>query len=183
MNDLGKFFTKKNLAILKELASKKETYIREISENTGISPAHVHQAIKLFKRSCFIREKKLKNKKIISLDRDNTILSKTRQLINIYELQNHESFKELKKYGSVGIYGSFAAGTDTPESDIDLWIYSKKHLDTIKLKSIARTLETNFKKEIKLLVLTDEKIKNIKEKDPEFYFRLKLTSIGEDIFD
>lgn len=183
MNDLNRLFSKKNQIILKELASKNETYIREISENTGTSPAQVHQAVKLFKKSGFIKEKKLKNKKILSFDRDNQLLGKIRQLINIYEMQNHSSFKELKKHGSVGIYGSFAAGKDSPESDIDLWIYARDHVDAIKLKSITRKIEIEFKKEVKLLVLNDKKIKDLKEKDPEFYFRLKLTSAGEDIFD
>lgn len=183
MNDLSKLFTKKNLLILKEIAGKTDTYIREISENTGTSPAQVHQAVKLFKKLGFIKEKKLKNKKIISLDRDNVILGKARQLINIYALLKHNSFKELKRRGSMGVYGSFAAGKDTPESDIDMWIYSKNHIDAIALKNITRKLETDFKREVKLLVLTDKKIKDLKEKDPEFYFRLKLTSVGEDIFD
>ncbi len=120
---------------------------------------------------------------MISLDRENILLNKIRQLINIYELQSHSSFKELKKHGSVGIYGSFAAGKDTPESDIDLWIYTKNHVDVIKLKKVTRELEADFKREVKLLVLTDKKIKDLKENDPEFYFRLKLTSVGVDIFD
>ncbi len=174
---------KKNLLILKEIAGKVDTYIREVSENTGASPAQVHKAVKLLKKLGFIKEKKLKNKKIISLDKDNVILCKARQLINIYELLNHNSFKELKRRGIVGVYGSFAAGKDTPESDIDMWIYSKNRVDAIALKNITRKLETGFKREVKLLVLNDKKIKDLKEKDPEFYFRLKLTSVGEDIFD
>lgn len=183
MNDLNKLFTRKNLIILKELASKNETYIREISENTGVSPGQVHQAIKIFKKFNFIKEKKLKNKKILSLDLNNLLLCKIRQLLNIHELQNNISFKELNKHGIVGIYGSFAAGKDTQQSDIDLWIYSKDHIDALKLKSITRKIETSFNKEVKLLILTDKKIKDLKENDPEFYFRLKLTSAGEDIFD
>lgn len=183
MNDLSKLFTKKNLLILKEIAGREDTYIREISDNTGTSPAQVHQAVKLFKKLGFIKEKRLKNKKIIFLDRGNIILCKARQLINIYGMLNNSSFKELKKMGIVGIYGSFAAGKDAPESDIDMWIYSKNHIDAIALKSITRKLETDFKREVKLLILNDKKIKDLKEKDPEFYFRLKLTSVGEDIFD
>jgi predicted nucleotidyltransferase len=183
MNDLQRLFTKKNLIILKDLSSKNETYIREISENTGVSPAQVHQAIKIFKKLGFIEEKKLKNKKILSLDLNNLLLSKIRQLININDMLNHSSFKELNKHGIVGIYGSFAAGKDTLQSDIDMWIYTKNHSDSIKLKNITRKIETDFRKEVKLLLLTDKKIKDLKENDPEFYFRLKLTSAGEDIFD
>jgi predicted nucleotidyltransferase len=183
MNDLSRLFTKKNLIILKDIAGESGTYIREISENTGTSPARVHQAIKLFKKFGFIKVEKIKNKKMIFLNRENILLNKIRQLINIYDLQSHGSFKELKRHGSVGIYGSFAAGKDMPESDIDLWIYTKNHVDAVKIKKVTRELEIDFKKEVKLLVLTDKKIKDLKENDPEFYFRLKLTSVGEDIFD
>ncbi len=182
LSNLSKLFTKKNLIILKDIAGRSGTYLREISENTGVSPAQVHQVIKLFKKFGFIRVEKIKNKKMIFLNRENILLNKIRQLINIYELQNHRSFKDLKKHGSVGIYGSFAAGKDTPESDIDLWIYTKNHVDVIKIKKVTRELEADFRREVKLLVLTDKKIKDLKEKDPEFYFRLKLTSVGEDIF-
>ncbi|MDL5502733.1 MAG: hypothetical protein QSU88_05905, partial [Candidatus Methanoperedens sp.] len=69
------------------------------------------------------------------------------------------------------------------QSDIDMWIYTKNHSDVIKLKNITRKIETDFRKEVKLLLLTDKKIEDLKENDPEFYFRLKLTSAGEDIFD
>jgi len=183
MNELSKLFSRKNLLILKEISEKGETYIREIAENTGTSPAQVHNTIKQFKKLGFIIERKRKNKKLITLDTTSQLLGKTRQLINTYELQNHTSFKELQKHGIVGIYGSFAAGTDTPESDIDLWIYSQEFIDAVELKEIARKIEKDFKKEVKLLILNTEKIKTMKENDPEFYYRLKLTSTGEDIFD
>ena len=183
MNDLSKLFSGKNLLILKEISEKEETYIREISENTDISPAQVHTAVNLFRKLGFIRERMHKNKKLISLDTTSQLLGKTRQLINTFELQTHASFKELQKNGIVGIYGSFAAGTDTPESDIDMWIYSQEYIDAVELKETARKIEKEFKKEVKLLILNPEKIKNMKENDPEFYYRLKLTSTGEDIFD
>lgn len=183
MNDLSKLFTKKNLLILKEISEKEETYIREISENTGVSPAQVHNTVNLFRKFGFIMERMHKNKKLISLDSNSQLLGKTRQLINTFELQNHSAFKELQKHGIVGIYGSFAAGTDTSESDIDLWIYSQGHIDAVELKGIAREIEKEFGKEVKLLILNPEKIRNLRENDPEFYYRLKLTSTGEDIFD
>ena len=135
-----------------------------------------------FEYTC-VSSRKLKNKEILSLDLNNLRLSKIRQLINIHDMLNHSSFKELNKQGIVGIYGSFAAGKDTFQSDIDLWFYAKDHTNALKLKNITRKIETDFRKEVRLLLLTDKKIKDLKENDPEFYFRLKLTSAGEDIFD
>lgn len=182
MNSLIKIFTEKRIRILKLVLEHDGLYIREIAERAGMNPASVHNAIKLFGKMDIVSEKMVKNKKTITANRNNTILKKIKSLLNISELYDKKSFKELEKYGKVGIYGSFARGEDTPESDIDLWIYSNNKIDAIKLRNITRELERIFGKEVKLLILDGVKIKRLKEKDPEFYFRLKLTSDGEDIF-
>lgn len=176
MNDLSKVFTKNNIKIL-ELIGSEALHIREIAERTSTSPATVHQAIKLFKKLDFVIEKKIKNRKVVSLNRKNVLLRKVRSLININKLVSSKAYKKLKQYGVVGIYGSFARGEDVPESDVDLWVYSKERTSVIKLKSIIRSLSKDLGKETRLLMLTDKKIKELKEKDPEFYYRLKLTSV------
>ncbi|MCP8313110.1 MAG: nucleotidyltransferase domain-containing protein, partial [archaeon] len=170
MNDLSRIFTNNNIRILKELSKSDGLYIREIAERTSISPAKVHQAIKLFKEFELVLEKRVKNKKVISLDRDSILLKRIRSLLNIFEISGLKEFRELLDYGKVGIYGSFARGEDLPESDIDMWIYSDKKLNLAELKGITRGIEKHFGKEVKLLILSKNKINNLREKDPEFYF-------------
>ncbi len=182
MDKLIRVFTEKRIHILKLIAEHEGLHMREIAERTGMNPASVHCAIRLFKEMKLVSEKKIKNRKVFSINGGSIILKKIRSLLNVSELYDKKEFKELEKYGNVGIYGSFATGEDMPESDIDLWIYSNKKPDMIKLKNITRELERGLGKEVKLLVLDDDKIKRLKEKDPEFYFRLKLTSVGEDVF-
>lgn len=182
MNDILKVFTKNNIEILKLITKYDNLYLREIAEKTRSSPALVHQSITLFKKLNFVREESFKNKKIIIANRNNSILKKIKSVINIYEMQNNKNFKILKKYGKIGIYGSFANGEDTAESDIDLWLYSDKKINKIEIRHIIRKTEKSLEKEVRLLILNDNKIKMLREKDPEFYFRLKLTSVGEDIF-
>ncbi|MFQ5975003.1 MAG: nucleotidyltransferase domain-containing protein [Candidatus Hydrothermarchaeales archaeon] len=184
MNDILRVFTKNNIKILDQISSE-TLHIREIAEKTNTSPATVHKAIELFKKLDFIVEKKVKNRKNVSLNRKNVVLKKIRTLINTNKILTSKAYKKLKKTGTIGVYGSFASGEDTPESDIDIWIYSKKKIDQIKLKSTTRKLTNELGKEVRPLTLTDEKIKELKEKDPEFYYRLKLTSVvlNGDIFD
>lgn len=185
MNDLSRIFTKNNIRVLEELSKNNGLYIREIAERTSISPAKVHQAIKLFKEFRIVLEKKVKNKKVVSLDRDSILLKKIRSLLNIFEISGLKEFKELQSHGKVGVYGSFASGEDLPESDIDIWIHSDKKLNLAELKGIARGIEKYFGKEVKLLILSKNKINNLEEKDPEFYFRIRLTSVAfnGEIFD
>ncbi|MCX9012114.1 MAG: hypothetical protein OIN66_13465 [Candidatus Methanoperedens sp.] len=64
-----------------------------------------------------------------------------------------------------------------------MWIYPKKRIGAAEMKSIIRKLEADLRRKVKLLVLTDKIIKSLKEEYPEFYLKLKLTSVGGDIFD
>ncbi|MCK4936998.1 MAG: nucleotidyltransferase domain-containing protein [Methanosarcinales archaeon] len=178
MYDLSYVFTKSNLKILRLLKKEEGLYIREIAERLAISPFSVHNSIKLFKRFGFVKEKKVKNRKTIYLVRDNPILKKIFSLINISDLSENKNFKQLMKSGKVGIYGSFASGEDTIESDIDLWCYKQENVSNIELREITREIEKDFGMEVKLFVLSDSKIKIIMENDPEFFYRLKLGSIA-----
>jgi predicted nucleotidyltransferase len=185
MNDLSMIFTNSNIRILEELSKSDELYIREIAERTSISPAKVHQAIKLFKEFGMITEREVKNKKVVSLVRDNILLKRVRSLLNIFEISRLKEFRELMNHGKVGVYGSFASGEDLPKSDIDIWIYSDEKLNLAELKGMTRGIEKYFGKEVKLLILYKKKINNLREKDPEFYFRIRLTSVAfnGEIFD
>ena len=186
MNNRLRLFNESTLKMLKLITLHDDLHVREIAERLGISPATVHYNITLLKKMGIIAERAVKNRKVVVLKRENIILKKLKSLINIYEFINHPAFKELERVGNVGIYGSFASGEDLPESDIDVWIYSEQQrISIIDLKPITRKIEKRFGKDVKILVLTNEKIKKLKENDPEFYYRLKLTSIflNGDVFD
>ncbi|WP_456473742.1 HVO_A0114 family putative DNA-binding protein [Candidatus Pyrohabitans sp.] len=180
MYDLIKVFNKSNLKILMLLKREEGMYIREIAERLDLSPYTVHNAIKLFKKFGFISEEKVKNRKTIYINRNNPILIKIISLINIYLILENKNFQKLRKFGKVGIYGSFASGEDTKESDIDLWIYPFTETSALELRGILREIEKDFEMEVRLLILNDSKIKDLRENDPEFYYRLKLASVALD---
>lgn len=182
MDDLTKVFTRANIAVLGLISAHDGLYIREIAEKAKASPAIVHRAIRLFKGMGFLTEKRIKNRRGVFVLRGNALFKKIKSLLNTYALLAHPAFRRLQAYGKVGIYGSFASGEDAAESDIDLWIYPKTKLDFAEAKGVARRIEKSFGKEVRLLILSDEKIKSMRGSDPEFYYRLKLTSVGEDVF-
>jgi predicted nucleotidyltransferase len=173
------------MKILRVIRRTDNLYVREIAEKAKVSPATVHNAIKLFKRLGIVVERRVKNRKTITLNRNSVLLKRINSLLNIYEISKLGEFKKLRKYGKVGIYGSFASGEDFPDSDVDLWIFSDKKLDSVELKEVTRRLERHLGKEVKLLILSPKKLKSLKNKDPEFYLRLMLTSIAfdGDVFD
>ena len=180
--DILKVFTKKNVEIV-DLLAKNPLYLREIAEKLGCSAGQACKTVSLLRKFDFAREKKIKNRKIISLNRENPLLARIRSLININNLINCKSYKNLKKIGKVCVYGSFAKGTDVPESDIDLAVFTSKSL--LDIRTAANKLENELGKKISILVLNKRKLEQLQKKDPEFYIRLKLTSmcLNGDIFE
>jgi len=75
-------FTKKNIEIL-ELLEKESLHMRDIAGRLDISPAKVHSTLKLFKKNNLIKETKEKNKVIISLNRESSLLKDIQNLLNV----------------------------------------------------------------------------------------------------
>ncbi len=180
--DILKIFTKKNIEIV-DLLAKNSLYLREIAEKLGCSAGQAYKTVSLLRKFDFVREKKIKNRKIISLNRENPLLARIRSLINVNNLINCKSYRNLKKTGKICIYGSFANGTDVPESDVDLAVYTDKSL--LDVRTAASKLEKELGRKVSVLMLNKRKLEQLQKKDPEFYIRLKLTSIcfNGDIFE
>ncbi len=78
--ELSKIFTKKNIEILR-LLFKENLHIRDIANRLRISPAKVHNSIMIFKKHDLVKETLEKNKKIISLDRNNPLLKQIENML------------------------------------------------------------------------------------------------------
>ncbi len=171
---LSEIFTKKTLKIL-ELLFTQQTHIREIADKIDSSPGFVHTKIQLLKKHNLVKETKIKNRKVIQINHNNLTLIKIKSLINIAKLTSSKNYRKLGRIGKIGVYGSFAEGTDDANSDIDLWLFTNKN--SLQFASDIRSLEKEIGKKINLLILNNNKIKEFKKHDYEFYIRLKLTSV------
>jgi len=183
MNNIINQLDKNSIALIR-LLSKGKYYLREISEILKISPSAAHRAIKRLLKINFLIGNKEKNKKNYSLNMKNMLLKEVKSTINLNTLLHSGGYKELCQLGTVGIYGSYATGNNDEHSDLDLWFYSQK-INPALVYKFSSQLEKTFKTETNILILNKKKLENIKDKDPEFYQRLKLTSKyeGETIFD
>jgi len=79
--ELAEIFTKKNIEILR-LLSKESLHIRDIASKLDISPAKVHATIQLFKKNNLIKENKDKNKIIISLNKESSLLKNIQNILD-----------------------------------------------------------------------------------------------------
>src|SRR3989338_792817 len=171
--------TSTNIRILK-LIDKEQLHIRDIADNLGISPGTVHKLAAFLKKTGLASETKQKNRILLSLNKHHPILKEIKRIINFNDILNAPAYRKLRKFGKIGIYGSFASGTNDKDSDLDIWIQtSRKELE---LRPLIRELEKQLNTRVNPVFLTSQKIIYLKKDDPEFYTRLLLTSIG-DLFD
>lgn len=91
-------------------------------------------------------------------------------------------FKKYKFVKSAGLYGSLVKGTNTEDSDIDIWIFVE-NVDEDNLARLTAELGKTFGN-AKPLYLTKEKFKILKKRDATFYHSLIFGSViiyGDDI--
>ena len=95
-------------------------------------------------------------------------------LMNVFSL-DFEMPKDINIEG-IGVYGSYAKGTNTSDSDIDIWIKSAKQPDEEKIAKFNSDLRRKLGN-VKLLILTEDRIERLKKDDPVFYYSLLYGSI------
>ncbi|MBN1324177.1 MAG: nucleotidyltransferase domain-containing protein [Methanotrichaceae archaeon] len=69
----------------------------------------------------------------------------------------------------LGLYGSWARGTNDQESDLDVWIKADSLLEQSMLARLQRDLSLQTGSEANLLMLTPERLERLKIEDPPFY--------------
>jgi len=98
--ELSKIFTKKNIEIL-DLLFRESLHIRDIAEKLKISPAQVHNTIQVFKENSLVKEIQEKNRKIITLARENPMLKEIENLLNIEGIKMGHEEEKIKLFDAV----------------------------------------------------------------------------------
>jgi len=160
--------TKERIKILLYILYLKEARVGETAKQLKLSKGLIS---KYFDILC--NEKIIKKKGNFFLINDNYKTKSIKIMLNILKIP--KIFSKYNFIKAVGLYGSSAKGTNTEKSDIDLWIKISKAEDN----EIARlNSELNNKSEkIKLLILDDKKLKELKKSETMFYHSLYFGSI------
>lgn len=144
----------------------------DIINETGASKAFVSRYLHLLVRTGLLEKK----------NRDyywqNTaVCAAAKRLMNVELLTENIDLPDWA--GAIGVYGSFAQGTNTVESDIDLWIYIQEYTRESELKTaeLEKKIRDITSHETHILILTKDKLMHLKNKDNPFYTRLTGTSI------
>ncbi len=163
--------TPERIRILRYALERHRVGVEETARATGLSKGLVSKTLRLLV-NYGIAEKSGRGFRILNVP-------KTRELkrfINFLLLS--EKLETLKDEWimALGIYGSFATGENTPESDLDVWVFVERP-SIAKSASLKREIEKATGREVNLLLLTPERVRKLRADDPVFYYSLAYGSM------
>jgi predicted nucleotidyltransferase len=133
---LIKTINQKALSLLVKF-SDQEFYEREVSRKLGISSGSANRALNELCLDGAITRRKKGRMYFYSVDSSNALLIELKKLVNLILIE--PLVEELKRMSSrIIIYGSCALGSDTSESDMDLFIVSNRKKDVSNVVNAFR---------------------------------------------
>ena len=154
----------------------KEFYEKEVSDIIKISVGAVNKYMKILTKIELLQQEKHGRMHFYTLNREN-LLVKYLKVVFTLSTPLIQEIKDIKN-GSIRIflYGSYARGEDTEESDIDMLLISKKE-DRNKVIGATSNLGRKYGKEIKISACSQEEWLAMREDDPAFYERVEKDKI------
>lgn len=168
MNIPELFSTKERLSLLsKILFEGGEIRIHDIARKAKTSPGQAHKYVLILERNGIIRGRKLAES------------AKTRELRALLDLKKIEDAgivaiirKALPKASGIGVFGSWANGTNNNESDIDLWVRLPQKADEAQVAAAKKAVEAKLGVKADLTVVSPEMQSGLRLKSEAFYYSL-----------
>jgi predicted nucleotidyltransferase len=175
-HDLSALFrTTERITLLRSALTQQACTVQQIAGKTGISKGLASQYLALLEREGLLARKD-RTYRVIPSARTAAI----KRLLNIDLVTG--VFKKPAWALGTGMYGSWAEGTNTEESDLDLWVFVKELPAGTAVAEAERTVSRALSVEVHLLVLNWEKMDSMKKNDEPFhrlFTRHSITLKGE----
>ncbi|KUG20052.1 MAG: nucleotidyltransferase domain-containing protein [Methanomicrobiaceae archaeon] len=173
------FRTEERIRVLRYVAGRQTVAATGVVEATGVSKALVSRYLHLL-----VREEFCTQDGRAYLWEENARSLAVKCLLNIDLLM---AVVPLPGWaGGIGVYGSFAEGTNTADSDLDLWVLVDEYTpDLLMLAArVEKTVSAAAGVETNILIITPERLSELRETDEPFYaglMRWGVTIRGESI--
>jgi predicted nucleotidyltransferase len=158
------FKSEDRLRILRYVAERENVTVQTVAKTTRVSKPVVSRYMHLLVRNGLCKRTGRTMAWIPS-----PVGSAIKRFLNIILLDEH--LLDTSWAESIGMYGSFARGTNNAGSDIDVWVLVSKHSDEIEahVAELRHTLSHSLGYDIHILILTREKLQDLSLKDAPFY--------------
>jgi len=149
--------------------SERNLRVRELAREVGVSAGFVSKYMGKLKESGIIEsgEVSLVNPKVRVL----------KIFLNINEIIDEDVVgiirDHIKGVKGIGIYGSWADGTNVEGSDLDIWVLVGKEAPaSVNSANAAAEIEKKINVETSLYVLTDVELEKLRKSESPFYYSL-----------
>ena len=167
------FRSEERITLLRAVLTVPACTVQQIAMKTGLSKGLVSPYLALLERGGLLERK----------DRTYTlkfspVTVAVKRLLNIDLVAG--VFRKPAWATGIGMYGSWAEGTNTEESDIDLWVYCENCPPGTTLAEMEREISRTLSAEVHILVLNRDKFTGMKKSDEPFYRSFVKQSITLD---
>jgi predicted nucleotidyltransferase len=164
------FRTEEREKILSCTLDRPACTVQEIADATGITKGLVSRYLaSLAGRGILARDGRTYHLQYTAMTRH------LKKILNIERL--HAAIPLPAWADGIGVYGSFAQGTNTIKSDLDLWVRVRDLPPELTGATAEREWSKILNLEIHLLILTPEKIHSLAETDKPFWQSFTLDAI------
>ncbi|WP_244987659.1 nucleotidyltransferase domain-containing protein [Methanoculleus chikugoensis] len=139
---------------------------------TGTSKALVSRYMRLLSRNGFCTQRG----RVYAWNENARSLA-VKRLLNIDLLMTAVVLPEWAR--GIGVYGSYAEGTNTAGSDLDLWVLVDAYTPDLEVPAarVGKSAGATVGAETNLLILTSERLSDLRETDQPFYTNLVRSSV------
>jgi predicted nucleotidyltransferase len=165
------FKTEERARILRYVMFRSAFSVAEVSRATGVTKGLVSRYLRLL-----VVHGLLQKEGRVYSPHDGAHSGATKLLLNLEKI-DMSTLSQGSDWG-LGIYGSWARGTNRQESDLDVWIRVDSLPPESMLARLQKELSQQADSEVNLLVLTPEKLERLKREDKPFYNSLVMSSVA-----
>ncbi len=144
--------------------------VTAVATALGVSKGNVSLTLKNLVKDGFVKD--------LRVDMDNPRTRALKIMINIESIARKGAVGKLRRYAvGIGLYGSWAKGTNTEESDVDIWIKPNGLFKQSNLAKITGEIRELLGADAQILVLSKERLEHLKKDNVVFYHSLLFSSI------
>lgn len=170
------FKTEERAKILRYVMFRSIFSVSEVSRAAGVNKGLVSRYLHILENQGLLERD---GRRYVLLD--GALPRVVRLLLNLEKLDlptlGLGSFDGPKGLKGLGLYGSWASGTNSLDSDLDVWISADSLPEERGLSRLQRDLILRAETEVNLLVINQQKLAELKINDPPFYKSLIMNSL------
>ena len=163
------FSTKERELILAYLLDhpSEKINMNQLARKLKISVGQIHKYVSILRKEGIVKG--------IGIQ-DTPMVRSLRVLRNLQRIEEKKLINRLKRHIpnilGIGIYGSWADGTNKENADLDVWIKLEKSPADIDIAKTRKELENVILVPVDITIATPEHMKHFREKSDSFYFSL-----------